>query len=194
MKRLPMHVVQFELLPFFSSLEVFKLRLVSVKWAEAIKIAWCLSAKQEMLTHVKSLDILYEKETISKIMDFKLNYIMACNEVMASCFSQLPMKELLVILLSTGLPCAKQLAFAIALIVCPRALLASDPNIDLSENVWEERHEQVVEFIQSEEFMVKYLESCRLESMPVITAPNLFAYVKELMSSIDLSDLQSIEQ
>jgi len=194
MKGLPLHVIQFDLLPYFSSLEVFKLRLVNVRWAEAIKIAWCLSAKQEMLSHVKSLDILYEKETISKIMDFKLNYIMACNEIMTNCFSQLPMKELLTILLSTEFTCAKQLAFAITLIVYPGAILPTDSDYELHENIWEEKYQQVEEFIQSEDFIIRYRESCRLESMSIIALPDLFVYIKNLMSTIDLSDLQSIQQ
>ena len=193
MKRLPMHIIQIELLPYFSSLEVFKLRLVSAKWAEAIKIAWCLSAKQEMLTHVQSLDLLYEKETIAKIMDFKLNYIMACNEIMTTCFSQLPMKEILTILLSTGFPCTKQLAFTAVLIVAP-GLIANEGQQELNENTWDESYPQVSAFIQSDEFMPKYITSCRLEAMPIGILPNLFIYVKEMMSHIDLSDLQMIIQ
>lgn len=194
MRSLPLHVIQFELLPYFSSLEVFKLRLVSVKWAEAIKIAWCISAKQEMLTHVKSLDILYEKETISKVMDFKLNYIMACNEVMASCFSQLPMKDILLILLSTEFVSAKQLAFVITLIVNPRIVLPLEGEFEFHENIWDEKQQEIVTFIQSENFMPKYIESCRLEAMPIIGLPQLFVYIKRLMSIIDLSELQTIEQ
>lgn len=194
MKHLPLHLIQFELLPYFSSLEVFRLRLVNVRWAEAIKIAWCLSAKQEMLTHVKSLDLLYEKETISKVMDFKLNYIMACNEVMVNCFAQLPMKEILTILLSTEFTCAKKLAFAVTLIVAPRLLIPGDPNFEFYENIWENKQQQVNEFIQSEEFTSQYLDKCRLESIPIGILPNIFIYIKELMTHIDLSELQIIEQ
>ncbi len=119
---IPLHVIQMHVLPYFSSLEVFKLRLVNTDWAEAVKLSWCHSAKGEMMNHVHSLDLLYEKETVSKLLDLKLGYVMACGELMQHYFVQLPLHDLFDVLLATDLRCAKELLVAVVILLNPAAV------------------------------------------------------------------------
>lgn len=60
---------------YFTSKELFLLRGVCGKWLDAVRITWCQIVKDEILDQVQSLDLLYEKETTSQLMEFKLKYL-----------------------------------------------------------------------------------------------------------------------
>ena len=61
----------------FNSRELFKLRQVSTEWNDLIKVIWCQVVKEEMLEQVQNLDLLYEKETTAKLLEFKLKYLVS---------------------------------------------------------------------------------------------------------------------
>lgn len=69
--------MQSNVLKLFTSKELFKLRLVCGEWNDLIKTIWCQVVKEEMLEQVQNLDLLYEKETTSKLLEFKLKYLVS---------------------------------------------------------------------------------------------------------------------
>mmetsp|Transcript_14438 Transcript_14438/g.22383 ORF Transcript_14438/g.22383 Transcript_14438/m.22383 type:complete len:155 (+) Transcript_14438:158-622(+) len=72
---LPNNLVQSKIFMLFNSRELFKLRMVCAEWSDLIKTIWCQVVKDEMLEQVQNLDLLYEKETTAKLLEFKLKYL-----------------------------------------------------------------------------------------------------------------------
>jgi hypothetical protein len=71
---------------YFNSKDLFKMRAVCGEWSDAIKTVWCLTVKEEMLEQVHSLDLLYERETTSKLLEFKLKYLVSYATLMRNYF------------------------------------------------------------------------------------------------------------
>lgn len=91
---LPHNVVQSKILMLFTSRELFKLRLVSTEWCDLIKTIWCQVVKEEMLAQVQNLDLLYEKETTSKILEFKMKYLVSYAQLMRNYFQNMVFSEI----------------------------------------------------------------------------------------------------
>jgi hypothetical protein len=81
-----MQVIQQNVFRLFTSKELFKLRQVSTEWNDMIKTIWCQVVKEEMLEQVQNLDLLYEKETTSKLLEFKLKYLVSYAQLMRNYF------------------------------------------------------------------------------------------------------------
>ena len=62
---------------WFSSRDLFRLRQVAGEWSDAVKSVWCHTVKEEMLEQVHQLDLLYERETTAKLLEFKLRYLVS---------------------------------------------------------------------------------------------------------------------
>jgi hypothetical protein len=60
-----------------NSRELFRIRQVCPEWSDLIKVIWCQVVKDEMLEQVQNLDLLYEKETTTKLLEFKLKYLVS---------------------------------------------------------------------------------------------------------------------
>lgn len=58
-----------------TSRELFRIRQVCTEWNELVKTIWCQVVKDEMLEQVQNLDLLYEKETTAKLLEFKIKYL-----------------------------------------------------------------------------------------------------------------------
>jgi len=82
----PTAVLQTKILSNYSSKELFKLRGVCGEWSDSIKIIWCQVVKDEMLEQVHSLDLLYEKETTAKLLEFKIKYLVSYATLMRNYF------------------------------------------------------------------------------------------------------------
>lgn len=72
---LPDAVLQWGIFKYFNSLELFRLRIVSKHWKSLIRDIWCNVVKDEMIDQVNSLDLIYERETTSKMLTFKMKYL-----------------------------------------------------------------------------------------------------------------------
>lgn len=48
-----------------------------------IKTIWCKVVKDEMLEQVQNLDLLYEKETTGKLLEFKVKYLYSYDQLMS---------------------------------------------------------------------------------------------------------------
>lgn len=73
----PAFVMQSHVLSLFTSRELFVLRGICGEFSDMTKQVWCQVVKFEMLQQVQSLDLLYEKETTGKLLEFKLKYLVS---------------------------------------------------------------------------------------------------------------------
>ena len=90
----PTAVLQTKILSLFTSRELFFLRRVCGEWSDSIKIIWCQVVKDEMLEQVHSLDLLYEKETTAKLLEFKIKYLVSYATLMRNYFVHMNFKDL----------------------------------------------------------------------------------------------------
>ena len=83
---IPIQVMQSNVFRLFTSRDLFKLRQVCSEWNDLVKTIWCQVVKEEMLEQVQNLDLLYEKETTSKMLEFKLKYLVSYAQLMRNYF------------------------------------------------------------------------------------------------------------
>lgn len=79
---------------WFDSKELFSLRAVCGEWSDAIKSVWCHTVKEEMLEQVHSLDLLYERETTTKLLEFKLKYLVSYATLMRNYFLHMNFEDI----------------------------------------------------------------------------------------------------
>lgn len=74
--RLPNWMIENEVFSFLTSKDLFySVRPVCSDFNEMMKSLWCNKLKEEMISHVKTIDYLYEKEVLSKTYEFKIEYL-----------------------------------------------------------------------------------------------------------------------
>jgi len=78
------------------------LRGVCGYFQDNIKTVWCSLVKNEMLEQVQSLDLLYEKETTNRLLEFKLKYLVSYAELMRNYFMHMNFSEIVAELKGTG--------------------------------------------------------------------------------------------
>lgn len=66
-----------------------------------IKSIWCQVVKKEMLKQVENLDLLYEKETTSKLLEFKLKYLVSYAQLMRNYFINMVFHDIMCELVRT---------------------------------------------------------------------------------------------
>lgn len=81
--------MQKNVLGLLTSRELFRIRGVCSGWSDTVKGIWCQVVKDEMLEQVHSLDLLYEKETTAKLLEFKLKYLVSYATLMNNYFSHM---------------------------------------------------------------------------------------------------------
>lgn len=118
-KSMPNNVMQKNVLGLFSSRELFKIRAVCSDWSDQVKGIWCQVVKDEMLEQVHSLDLLYEKETTAKLLEFKLKYLVSYATLMNNYFSHMNFTDIVGELLSLEDNRGRQLMLIAAMIVGP---------------------------------------------------------------------------
>jgi len=75
-QKLPEHVIENDIFSFLDSKELFfQVRCVSTEWCNVMKNLWCNKIKEEMIDQVKTIDLIYEKEVLTKTYEFKLEYL-----------------------------------------------------------------------------------------------------------------------
>ena len=73
-----------------------------------------------MLEQVHSLDLLYEKETTAKLLEFKLKYLVSYATLMNNYFSHMNFQDIVAELISLEDPRGRQLLLIAAMIVGPQ--------------------------------------------------------------------------
>lgn len=73
---LPDYMVESYIFPYLNSKELFYIiRAVNPEWHEDMKNVWGGNIKEEMLTQIKNISFIYEKDAIAKAYEFKLQYL-----------------------------------------------------------------------------------------------------------------------
>ena len=75
-KLLPEEIIENDIFSYLDSRELFfNVRPVCLEWANIMKNLWCNKIKEEMIDQVKTIDLIYEKEVITKTYEFKVEYL-----------------------------------------------------------------------------------------------------------------------
>jgi hypothetical protein len=90
----PTQILQTKIFTHFNSVDLFRLRGVCGEWSDSIKVIWCHVVKDEMLEQVHSLDLLYEKETTAKLLEFKIRYLVSYATLMRNYFLHMNFEEI----------------------------------------------------------------------------------------------------
>jgi hypothetical protein len=109
MKQIPSSVLNRGIFMYFTSRELFRLRGVCTDWSDTVKAIWCQVVKNEMLEQVHSLDLLYERETTSKLLEFKLKYLVSYATLMSNYFVHMNIEDIVTELVSLQDPRGRQL-------------------------------------------------------------------------------------
>ena len=73
---LPEEIIENDIFSYLDSRELFfNVRPVCLEWANIMKNLWCNKIKEEMIDQVKTIDLIYEKEVITKTYEFKVEYL-----------------------------------------------------------------------------------------------------------------------
>ena len=119
-KGVPIPVMQKNVFGLLTSRELFKVRGVCSDWSDQVKGIWCQVVKDEMLEQVHSLDLLYEKETTSKLLEFKLKYLVSYATLMNNYFSHMNFQDIVGELISLDDERARALMLIAAMVVGPQ--------------------------------------------------------------------------
>ena len=117
---MPIPVMQKNVFGLMTSRELFRVRGVCSDWSDQVKGIWCQVVKDEMLEQVHSLDLLYEKETTAKLLEFKLKYLVSYATLMQNYFSHMNFNDIVGELMSLDDPRALHLMLIAAMVVGPQ--------------------------------------------------------------------------
>jgi hypothetical protein len=154
--KLPAHIVQTNVLSLFTSQELFKIRAVNGAMSDHIKTIWCSVVKHEMLEQVQSLDLLYEKETTGKLLEFKLKYLVSYAELMRNYFIHMNFHDIVNELVQRQDLRTRQLLLICANIVGPTQITYPETLEAMSL----EEYEFAEEFVLSDVFRYKFNQIC----------------------------------
>ena len=82
-----------------------------------------------MLEQVHSLDLLYEKETTAKLLEFKLKYLVSYATLMNNYFSHMNFQDIVAELISLEDPRGRQLLLIAAMIVGPQEHVSTHTSV-----------------------------------------------------------------
>lgn len=76
-EKLPRVIIENDIFTYLGTNDLFfKVRPVCIEWFDLMKNLWCTKIKEEMLDQVKMIDLIYEKEVLTKTVEFKLEYLL----------------------------------------------------------------------------------------------------------------------
>ena len=120
----PPAVLQTKILSYFTSKDLFLLRGVNGEWSDSIKVIWCHIVKEEMLEQVHSLDLLYEKETTAKLLEFKIKYLVSYATLMRNYFIHMNFDEIIGDLNSREDQIGKKILVVACMVASPNELVS----------------------------------------------------------------------
>ena len=118
-----------------------------------------------MLEQVHSLDLLYEKETTGKLLEFKLKYLVSYSQLMRNYFLHMNFAEIIIELKGTGDIRARQLMLIAASVVGPN-MIAYPSTL---EAIIEQELDFAEAFLGSEDFRNKFELICQMDSIPEVS-------------------------
>ena len=157
----------------FNSRELFKLRQVSTEWNDLIKVIWCQVVKEEMLEQVQNLDLLYEKETTAKLLEFKLKYLVSYAQLMRNYFVNMVFADILgeLVRIDEAEENAdlNNLGQKMIVITCMIVSPGSLGDIPTANEITSENITQAKELMLSDPFKEKFRNMCGMDIIPEIT-------------------------
>jgi len=87
-----------------------------------------------MLDQVHSLDLLYEKETTAKLLEFKIKYLVSYATLMRNYFIHMNFEEIIADLLSRSDPRAQKILVVACMIVAPNELSYPNSSDQITED------------------------------------------------------------
>lgn len=100
------------------------------------KQVWCQVVKFEMLQQVQSLDLLYEKETTGKLLEFKLKYLVSYAQLMRNYFMHMNFVDMIAALLHTNDVRGRQLMVICANVVGPNETQFPQTIAEMTEEIY----------------------------------------------------------
>ena len=88
-----------------------------------MKLVWCQVVKSEMLQQVHSLDLLYEKETTAKLLEFKIKYLVSYATLMRNYFMHMNFDNVKRELLARNDIVGKQIILIAAILICSKDMV-----------------------------------------------------------------------
>ena len=178
--QVPSSVLNKNVFIYFGSRELFKLRGVCTEWSDIVKAIWCQVVKNEMLEQVHSLDLLYERETTSKLLEFKLKYLVSYATLMSNYFVHMQIDEIVGELVSLEDGRGKLLVLFAANIVGPH--VQNYPKT--IEDVTPDNLSLAQEYMLTPDFASKFKAICEMSTLPEISLVEMKILKRDLIDRV----------
>lgn len=171
---------------YFTSKELFMLRGVCGKWLDSVRITWCQIVKDEILDQVQSLDLLYEKETTSQLMEFKVKYLTSYAGLLNQYFINLNFNEVVHDIVASGDARGLIIVLITCMVVKPQEFIPPSP-----QEISSELLESAVNYMKSEEFSEIYNKISEIDTIPKLSFQQMRIIKTEYMDRFCQSDTLS---
>lgn len=168
---------------WFTSKELFMLRGVCGRWLDSVRITWCQIVKDEILDQVQSLDLLYEKETTTQLMEFKVKYLTSYATLLNQYFINLNFREVVHDIVSSGDTRGLIIILITWMVVKPGEFIPASP-----EEISSELLEKSVAYMQSEEYEEIYKKISEIDTIPKLSFQQMKIIKTEYMDRFWRSD------
>mmetsp|Transcript_26295 Transcript_26295/g.47126 ORF Transcript_26295/g.47126 Transcript_26295/m.47126 type:complete len:267 (+) Transcript_26295:21-821(+) len=74
---------------YLNSNEIFRLRCINKNLNELVRVSWADVVREEMMQQMSNMDYLCEKNTTTKLLEFKLRYLMSYASLMQRYFNHM---------------------------------------------------------------------------------------------------------
>jgi hypothetical protein len=86
---LPNELTRGLIFKYLTSHEVFRLRRLNKNWSELVRVSWTDVVREEMTIQMSNMDFLCEKNTTTKMLEFKLRYLISYASLMQRYFNHM---------------------------------------------------------------------------------------------------------
>lgn len=171
---------------YFTSKELFMLRGVCGKWLDSVRITWCQIVKDEILDQVQSLDLLYEKETTSQLMEFKVKYLTSYAGLLNQYFINLNFNEVVHDIVASADARGLIIVLITCMVVKPQEFIPPSP-----QEISSELLESAVNYMKSDEFSEIYNKISEIDTIPKLSFQQMRIIKTEYMDRFCQSDTLS---
>lgn len=165
-------------------------RGVCGKWLDAVRITWWQIVKDEILDQVQSLDLLYERETTTQMMEFKVKYLSSYASLLQQYFMSLNCTDMANDIVRSGDVRSLFVVLMAWMIVNPERFIP--PSI---ADITAELLEAAANYMKTEEFETIYLRISQIDTLPKLNFQQMKViktdYIDRLLSPESISQLSN---